>query len=227
MVAAGWGKELFIDGDSLLLITRSGGGSGDGVETVLQSFDVSGGAPEVMWTVNVQGEYVSARSVAGTVRVILRYDPVDDWFVVPYHESAQDVAEASNRAAIVESAIADWLPRYAFGSADSAADTSAGSPLVGCGDVHAPSVFSGFGVTTVISVPVGGDFDPSRSTAVLAPGDIVYASTASLYVATSRWVDSDEFGSGDDWDTDAWRQAWHQSAHQHPPLRHQRRPGRL
>ena len=200
-VAEGWGRELFIDGDSLLLITRSTSDANDGSETVLQRIDVSGDTPEILQTLNVQGNYISARSVGGTARVILRYDP--QWsfpFVFPQNEDAEDVAETANRAAVLNSTLDDWLPHYTTGTADS----STGSLMVPCGDVHAPSVFSGFGVTTVISVPIGGDFDPSSSTAVMAPGDTVYASTGSLYVATTRWVESDTF------DDDAWEEAWRQ-----------------
>ena len=195
-VAEGWRRELFIEGDSLLLITNSTSDSGDGSETVLQRIDVSGDAPEIMETLNVQGDYISARSVGGTARVILRYDP--QWsfpFVYPQNESAEDVAETANRAAVLNSTLDDWLPHYTVGSADS----STGSLLVPCGDVHAPSVFSGFGVTTVVSVPVGGTFDPSQSTSVMAPGEIVYASTGSLYVATTRWIESDTFSDDDEW----------------------------
>ena len=203
-VAEGWGRELFIDGDSLLLITRSHSESGDGSETVLQRIDVSG-APRIIETLNVQGNYLSARSVGGTARVILRYDPQWNFpFVFPQNESAADVAETANRAAVLNSTLDDWLPHYTLGTADS----STGSLMVPCDGVHAPSVFSGFGVTTVISVPIGGDFDPSQSTAVMAPGDTVYASTGSLYVATTRWIDSDEFGGEDDWNEDLWRDAW-------------------
>ena len=206
-VAEGWGRELFIDGDGLLLITRSTSDSADGSETVLQRIDVSGSTPRIVETLNVQGNYLSARSVGGTARVIMRYDPQWNFpFVFPQNDSAEDVAEAANRAAVLNSTLDDWLPHYTFGSADS----STGSLMVPCDDVHAPSVFSGFGVTTVISVPIGGDFDPSESTAVMAPGDTVYASTGSLYVATTRWIDSDEFGSDDDRDDDGWREAWQQ-----------------
>ncbi|MYF43406.1 MAG: hypothetical protein F4216_08950 [Acidimicrobiaceae bacterium] len=204
-VADGWGRELFIDGDGLLLITRSHSESGDGSETVLQRIDVSGDAPRIIETLNVQGNYISARSVGGTARVIMRYDPQWNFpFVFPQNDSAEDVAEAANRAAVLNSTLDDWLPHYTFGSADS----STGSLMVPCDDVHAPSVFSGFGVTTVISVPISGDFDPSSSTAVMAPGDTVYASTGSLYVATTRWLDPDEFGGEEDWDEDAWRETW-------------------
>ena len=204
-VAEGWGRELFIDGDGLLLITRSTSDSADGSETVLQRIDVGGNAPRIVETLNVQGNYLSARSVGGTARVVMRYDPQWNFpFVFPQNESATDVAETANRAAVLNSTLDDWLPHYTFGSADS----STGSLMVPCDDVHAPSVFSGFGVTTVMSVPIGVDFDPSESTAVMAPGDTVYASTGSLYVATTRWIDSDEFGSDDDWDDDGWREAW-------------------
>ncbi|MYE08369.1 MAG: hypothetical protein F4Y05_02055, partial [Acidimicrobiaceae bacterium] len=201
-VAEGWGRELFIDGDSLLLITRSHSDAGDRSETVLQRIDVSGDAPRIIETLNVQGNYISARSVGGTARVIMRYDPQWNFpFVFPQNESAEDVAEAANRAAVLNSTLDDWLPHYTFGSADS----STGSLMVPCDDVHAPSVFSGFGVTTVISVPIGGDFDPSSSTAVMAPGDTVYASTGSLYVATTRWVDPDILDD-EDQRQDAWLQ---------------------
>ena len=204
-VAEGWGRELFIDGDGLLLITRSTSDSADGSETVLQRIDVGGSAPRIVETLNVQGNYLSARSVGGTARVVMRYDPQWNFpFVFPQNESATDVAETANRAAVLNSTLDDWLPHYTFGSADS----STGSLMVPCDDVHVPSVFSGFGVTTVMSVPIGVDFDPSESTAVMAPGDTVYASTGSLYVATTRWIDSDEFGSDDDWDDDGWREAW-------------------
>ncbi len=199
-VAEGWGRELFIDGDSLLLITRSTSDAADRSETVLQSIDVSGDTPEITQTVNVQGNYVSARSVDGIARVIMRYDP--QWsfpFVFPQNETAEDVAETANRVAVLNSTLDDWLPHYTVGSADS----STGSLMVPCGDVHAPSVFSGFGVTTVMSVPISGAFDPSSSTAVMAPGDTVYASTGSLYAATTRWVEADIFD-----DDDAWEEAW-------------------
>ena len=204
-VAEGWGRELFIDGDSLLLITRSHSESGDGSETVLQRIDISAGAPEIIGTLNVQGSYLSARSVGGIARVVMRYDPQWNFpFVFPQNESAEDVAETANRAAVLNSTLDDWLPHYSLGSADS----STGSLLVPCGNVHAPSVFSGFGVTTVINVPIDWWFDTRTSTAVMAPGDTVYASPGSLYVATTRWIDSDEFGGEDDWDDDVWREAW-------------------
>ena len=200
-VAEGWQPELFIHGDSLLLIVRSTSDAPDDSETVLQRIDLSGDTPKIVETLRVQGNYISARSVGGTARVILRYDPQWNFpFVFPQTEAAESVAEEANRAAVLNSTLNDWLPHHTTGAADS----STGSLLNQCGNVHAPSVFSGFGVTTVVSVPIDGDFDPSESTAVMAPGDTVYASTESLYVATTRWVESDASEDDDEWQ-DAWR----------------------
>ena len=200
-VAEGWSPELFIDGDSLLLIVRSYDEDANAPLTVLQRIDLTDGRLSIIDTMRVQGDYLSARSVGGFARVIMRYDPHHNFpFVYPQNTQGEDAAERVNREAVLNSTLDDWLPRYATGSRD----TAGGRQLTGCDEVHAPSVFSGFGVTTVMSVPVGGDLDPSSSTAVTAPGDTVYASVGALYVATTRWLDPEQFGE----DEDGWRRAW-------------------
>ncbi len=201
-VADGWNYELFVNGDSLLLIAqnhaeRSNQGNG-GPQTVLQQIDVSNGNPEIVETLTIQGSYISARSVGGTAQVVLRYDP--HWyfpFVYPQNESGRETAAAANRAAILATTLDDWLPHY---TTNANGDPSQGSLLLPCSAVHAPTVFSGFGVTSVVSVPVGEPIDPTRSTAVTAASSIVYASTSSLYVATNRWEDPDVV-TADDTDT--------------------------
>ena len=202
-VAEGWEHELFLSGDSVLVVTASAGANAHTPQTVIQRIDIAGGQPRIVETLNVEGGYVSARSVGGTARIILRYDPQHNFpFVYPRYQGGEDTAVQANRAAVLNSTLDDWLPHYSFGAADS----SNGPRLTPCPNVHAPSVFSGFGVTTVISVPIDGGFDPSESTAVTAPGDTVYASVGSLYVATTRWLRGDEF----DGDEDAWHKAWEQ-----------------
>ena len=58
-----------------------------------------------------------------------------------------------------------------------------------CSSVHAPTEFAGFGVLSVVSVPVTGALDATETTSVLAPGNTVYASTDSVFVATQTWPD--------------------------------------
>ncbi|WP_419856221.1 beta-propeller domain-containing protein [Candidatus Poriferisodalis sp.] len=200
-VAEGWSPELFIDGDSLLLIVRFFDDDFHVPQTVLQRIDLIDGRLSIVDTMRVEGDYLSARSVGGIARVIMRYDPHHNFsFVYPQSSQGEDTAERVNRRAVLNSTLDDWLPRYATGNGE----VAGGQQLTDCADVHAPSVFSGFGISTVMSVPVSGDIDPSSSTAVTAPGDTVYASVDSLYVATTRWFDPEQFAD----DEDGWRRAW-------------------
>ena len=203
-VVEGWSSEMFLHGDSLLLIVRvhdSYDQGEHGTQTVLQRIEVRDGRPSVTATLRAQGDYLSARSVGGVARVVMRYDPQRNFpFVYPRSAAGEDAARRANRDAVLASTLDDWLPRYTLGGRH----PSAGDRLTECADVHAPTVFSGFGVTTVMSVAIDGDLDPSSSTAVTAPGDTVYASTDSLYVATTRWLDAAEY----DGDDAAWERAW-------------------
>ncbi len=197
-VAEGWQREMFIDGDSLLLVAQSYDNNSGASKTIIQKVDTEGNLPTIAESISVEGQYLSARLVGGTARVVLRFDPHMNFpFVYPQNDGAEEVAENANRAAVRASTLDDWLPHFSPGT-----DRPNGPRLTPCDAVHVPSEFSGFGVTTVISVPVSAGLDTLLSTAVTAPGDTVYASTGSLYLATTRWLDAEEFA-----DEVAWRRA--------------------
>ncbi len=205
-VAGGWSPQLFLHGDEVTLITQGAdegpvivddgdARSDDPVEeglfaqeweqVVVQRIVVDDGRPDVVETLRVQGVFLSARSVDGVMRVVVRSDP--QWrmpFVYPQSSSGEDRAEAANREVVEQSDIDDWLPHFQL-EQDGGVVTN--GLLPSCDAVHAPTEFSGFGVVSVMSLPAGRSLDPSATTAVLAPGDIVYASPASLYVATQTW----------------------------------------
>lgn len=222
----GWRSELFLSGDELLLIGQGWVG-GDDVRplepaaevtidsdeliappgygsnsTVIQRIHVAGdGDPEVIETLAVEGDYVSARSVDGVARVIIQSHPQQNFpFVYPQSERGEQVAEQANRQAVLDSELTDWLPSYAITRGGTRTDSGLLTP---CDSVHAPTEFSGFGVTSVLSLAVDGELDASTTTAVLAPGDTVYASTGSLYVSTTTWLDPGILQSDADWET-AW-----------------------
>ena len=198
-LAAGESAELFLHGDSLLAIQQISGRGGDPPETVIERVDVRDGTPEIVETIRIRGDYVSARSIGGTARVILRSQPSGDFpFVYPGGPDSEPIAEEANSALLLDSTLEDWLPVYSITSADGTATEGLLPP---CEQVHAPTVFSGFGVTTVLSVPVAGAIDPAAATSVLAPGETVYASLQSLYVSTTTWIDPSAEEAGDiDWD---------------------------
>ena len=204
-LAEGYGPEIFLFGDSLLVVQRAitVGEPHPRSETVLQRIDVRGDAFEIIETIRLQGRFLSARSVGGVAHVVSFYEPylALDW-IDPYTAGGEQAAAEANRALVAESTLDDWLPSYSTGTTDATAAAD-GRLLVSCDAVHIPSVFSGLGMTAVVSIPVDGSFDPAAATAVAAPGTTVYASVESLYVATTVWVDPGALDG-----EEAWKEAW-------------------
>ena len=227
-----WSSELFLAGDELLLVgsgwLEEGLGASaerDPADDAEASFaddvfvgepwlgtnivrvtrlSIDGlGRPSVVESIVVEGDAVSARAVNGVARVTIRSNPQRKFpFVFPQSESGEDAARAANQAAVRSSELSHWLPTYGIERADgTVTDTGL---LADCGAVHAPTAFAGFGVLSVLSVPVAGDLDRRDTTSVLAPGDIVYGSTESIYVATQTWPD---WGILEDAEG-AWDEAW-------------------
>jgi len=201
--------QLFLDGDNLLLINQGWfeGGFGitedadaefasdiavgyGGSRTTITRITVDGNTPRIIETLSAEGDYVSARAVDGTARIVVRSNPQYNFpFVYPQNESGEERAEESNRDALLDSELTDWLPSYTLLDANGS-ETGDGL-LVPCEQVHAPTEFAGFGVLSVLTIDVDGDIKPGNTSSVLAPGEVVYASTDSVYVATTTWFDLD------------------------------------
>ncbi len=183
-VAESWSPELFISGDSVVMVAHS---YTDSPETVIQRIDVVDGNPTVAETLRVTGNYLSARSVGGGARVIIQSDP--NWhlpfFYLSTTDSETDVTEA-NRDVVRSSTLKDWLPTFTHTHASGATEDGL---LPDCDNFHVPAEFSDFRTTTVLSIPMNAEMDTATATSVLGATDIVYASPESLYVATSAWVD--------------------------------------
>ncbi len=177
-----------------------------GPTTVVQTVDVSS-TPTIVETLRVDGDHVSSRSVDGVARIVVRSNP--QWrfpFVYPQSPAGEQRAEEANREAVLASTLQDWIPGYQRFDGDGTGSSPVDSGLlVPCDRVEAPTTFAGFGMLSVLTVPVGGPLDPSTTTSVLAPGDIVYASPTSLYVATTTWLDPVIAENADDWEK-AWEQ---------------------
>ncbi len=171
----------------------------EGPRSVITRIDVSDGTPEVLESLEVEGEYVSSRAVDGITRIVLRSNPQYDFpFVYPASPAGEDRAEESNREALRNSELSDWLPAYTRFDANG---SSTGEGLLpACEQVHAPTEFAGFGVLSVLTVPVNGAIDPRANSSVLAPGHVVYSSPQSVFIATTAWFDPVV------WDEADWRE---------------------
>ncbi|MDR6175750.1 hypothetical protein QE364_000367 [Nocardioides zeae] len=190
-------SELLLHGSTLLVLGQQGGGVvwDDGVSddanpygtgparTVITEVDLADPAsPEVVRSTRVEGEYRSARLVGDTVRLVMVSAPPGlDW-VEPEGTSLAAETEAieANRDLIEASTITDWLPQLSVDGGDV-------EPLLGCGDVGVPTAFSGFTTVSVAGLEIGGGAAPTSSAGVVGSGDIVYASTERMIVASTPW----------------------------------------
>lgn len=146
------------------------------------------GAPTLIGRYRTDGEILGARQVGGVARVVVRATP-RVVFPVPAADiksrrDPQAELLAGNREAIDRAPIDAWQPRYEV--TDAGGGTRAGR--VPCDRLVRPASFSGGSLLTLLTFDLTrplGDGDPL---AVLADGDCVYATAASLYVAAdNRW----------------------------------------
>jgi uncharacterized secreted protein with C-terminal beta-propeller domain len=154
---------------------------------MLTTVDLSDAAvPRLIRTDEVEGSYVSAREHDGVLRVVVQSSPVMP-FVMPQSVGVEDLAGDENRRIVAEADAQDWLPQRVERDADG--EVTGTVPLLDCADVSRPAEPSGIGVLTVLTLDLAAPQAPA-SMAVAADGDLVYASTDRMYVATTRggWI---------------------------------------
>jgi uncharacterized secreted protein with C-terminal beta-propeller domain len=201
----GWGQQIFLSGDSLLVMT-SGGGYGvqslaDGVafdsiapgyqtqRVVLTEVDVSDpGAMSTVSTLMLDGSILSSRMADGTVRVVVRSGP--NGFAWEYPEGsgirAEQKAIEANKKLIEDSTLENWVPWYIL--KDHNSGTTSDGPVLGCDQVGHPDEFSGLSMLSILSIDLDEGLEPGNSIGLLAEGQTIYASNDNLYVATSPWM---------------------------------------
>ncbi|GMQ93975.1 MAG: hypothetical protein BMS9Abin12_1457 [Acidimicrobiia bacterium] len=201
----GWGQQLFLSGDSLLVMT-SGGGYGfspaiggiardsivPGYQTqrvVLTEVDVSDpDSMEAVSTLMLDGTILSSRMADGTIRVVVRSGPNGfDW---AYPEGsgirAEQIAIDANKKLIEESTLENWVPWYIL--KDLRSGTTSDGPVLACDQVGYPDEFSGLSMLSILSIDLDSGLEPGNSIGLLAEGQTIYASAENLYVATSPWM---------------------------------------
>ncbi len=185
--------QLLLDGKRLAVVTSQY--SAVGPETIVAVYDVANPAAPAKLTVqHLEGAAVAVRSVNHRARLVLntpfgqrlqpRLTPTG-----PLNTDA-DVQRAikANRAIVKAAPITDWLPRTYAENADGSA--TAVRPALSCGEIGRPHQSSGLGTTWVATIDLdNGVAVPTvrGSAGVVAEAGIVYASTDTLYVATTQW----------------------------------------
>ncbi|CAN5664806.1 hypothetical protein BH10ACT1_BH10ACT1_17280 [soil metagenome] len=156
--------------------------------------------PKVSDRVRVEGSLVSARLVAGEIRLVTTSNMTDLGFVVPTTPNSVAKALEQNRRSVASSTAPDWIP-------DWQRQGEAAEPLVPCGRVHVPDTFSGVAMTSMVTFPLGsGRFEPA-GTSILAPATTLYAGLDKVAISSEVWVDPID---RDRLEFEDWRTAIHE-----------------
>lgn len=135
--------------------------------------------PKVVGDYTIAAQFVDARQVGATARVIVKNTPT---IVFPqWRQGDTDNSRLqTNRDTIGKASIDAWLPKITVNGKESKMD---------CTDISRPDSFSGASMVTVLSFDLGAatltEGDP---VALFADGDTVYGSGPNLYLANDqRW----------------------------------------
>ncbi|MBN2113919.1 MAG: beta-propeller domain-containing protein [Acidimicrobiia bacterium] len=202
---AGWDHRFFMAGDRALVFSQGDAyamplleGAAEsmpawsGPVTLVQEVDLSDPADmRVTRTLRIEGRFLSARAIDGTVRAVISSYPADLPFVYPSGPAAEAIALESNRRVIEQSTLEDWLPSYTLFAGSEVMEQGL---LVDCAQTHRPAEFAGFDTLSVLTLDLEGRLDPPAAAAIIAQGETVYASSERLYVATNVWVPQELIG---------------------------------
>ena len=198
-----WVQDMLFDGDRVLLLAGGNGGPGTPIAaarstfpgqgwwqiSVLVQVDIDGDDLEISRKLSLDGFQLSARVVDGVARVVVQSGPTGLVFEYPEGGGlrAERDAERANRRVIEQSTIDNWLPYFVL--EDGRGRVIDEGTLVDCENTYHPDEFSGLNMLNVVTVDLAGEgLSAPDAVSVLADGQIVYASTQSLYVATTRWI---------------------------------------
>jgi hypothetical protein len=195
-------RELLLSGDRLVVFESGYAYATGGPMAVdfvpfpdpgskLVEVDVSDPAHmRVVRTLELDGDYLSARLTGTTARVVVASYPKP----VPLAEGGGSELRR-RRAGIRRSRLKTWIPSYKLTSASTG--ESAKHSLVRCNATRRPAVFSGLGMLTVLTIDLSKSIVPVDSDGLLTDARTVYASPSSLYAASERWFDPQPEGDAD------------------------------
>ncbi len=200
-----WGGELLLHGDRVLVINNHYGtiqplaadiGRRYSRDIVIIDEILLDGTPRRGRSLQVEGRYVSSRSIDGTARVVIVSYPSDLGFVYPQNPKGEPIAEYANRKVVADSTLEDWLPDYRVVSSEGTV-TEEGQ-ILACDRVYVPSQFSGFGSLAVLTFDLDESLTLGDGASTFAAGETIYASHQNLYVATNTWLPQPFLGD-DNW----------------------------
>lgn len=139
------------------------------------------GHPQIARSFDIDGTFVDARLLGGTIEVVVASSPHLAFFSpADGSPTATAAAAAANRNVVLSAGPAAWLPSVT----SQPTGTTTVAPCASA--MHVTSATSPSGLGTVGIVPIDPNSDqPGTEVTVVGDATTVYASTKTLYVATS------------------------------------------
>ena len=147
--------------------------------------DVSTDRPRLIEDATYDAQYVSARLVDGTVRLVTTTRPQPPVYFPNGPAMSERKALATNRRLAGKVKLAEVLPQVVRKSANGKVLERGNA--VSCTDTFHARTPYGVSTLLVTTLRPADGLAATDSTAVTTDGDLVYASADRLYVATSRW----------------------------------------
>ena len=184
----GYGHELLLRGDRILVLSTAGFGGYPGPMPVEDSAEAPAASPapyipvpprtmlmevdteklQVVRKLELPGSIVGGRLRGGTARIAISTP------------TGSDPAEGAPE-------FRRWMPTMEIERTDDGATRR--RSLAPCTSVRRPQIFAGLGLLTLLTIDLDKGIDPIDSDAILADASTVYSSANRMYLATERWVD--------------------------------------
>lgn len=157
-------------------------------ETVIHLIDISApGAPKVLETMSLEGQFVAARLNDGVMRLVTSSTPdvLPLEFPIDQTDPAAQAATNANRVVVASAPLATWVPTMTLQKAGG--EVSAPRRAVRCRDIRRSKPFAGLGMLAVQTIDPAKGLTPVDTDALMTDAETVYGSPTSLYVASTRW----------------------------------------
>jgi uncharacterized secreted protein with C-terminal beta-propeller domain len=146
------------------------------VKSTYLLIDLSG-PPRVLDSISPTGQYVDARMVGSTIRLVVRSGPNIAFPTDDQGKLTGAQRTARNQAIVRKAPLSAWLPTYV---------TAAGlSRTVPCGQVSHPTDYTGTSMLTIYTIDLAHGLSDVSPVTLAADGDTVYGTQASLYIASN------------------------------------------
>ncbi|GAA2574015.1 hypothetical protein GCM10010411_02170 [Actinomadura fulvescens] len=135
------------------------------------------GTPKVIGSMTSETEFVDARQTGSVARVVVKSRPRIDFPVEPHGGRSEQKAVERNRQLVRQAPLNAWLPKF---EVRNGADVK--SYTMPCGQVSRPASYTGTTMLSVLTVDLGKGLGDPEPAGVVADGQTVYGTGASLYV---------------------------------------------